>query len=97
MAEKIIWTLRAQNDRKRIFEYWNERNKSSAYSNKLNSLIKQTLKLLSRNPHLGKSTDIDQVCLKIIKNYFIVYKITQTHLIVLTLWDCNQDITNLKL
>ena|ERR1035437_4889816 len=97
MAGKVNWTLRAQNDRKRIFEYWNERNKSSAYSNTLNSLIKQTLNLLGKYPHLGKSTDIDQVRLKIIKNYLIVYKLTQTHLIVLTLWDCNQDITNLKL
>ena len=97
MARKVIWTLRAQNDRIRIVEYWNDRNKSTAYSNKLNSLIKQTLKLLGQYPYLGKSTDIDQVRLKILKNYLIVYKLTQTHLIVLALWDSNQDIKNLKI
>jgi toxin YoeB len=97
MVRKVIWTIRAQNDRKRVFEYWNDRNNSSAYSNKLNILINQTLKLICKYPLLGKSTDIDQVRIKIMKNYLIIYKLTPTHLIVLTLWDCNQDLTNLKL
>lgn len=39
MAREIIWTKRAQNDRYSIFNYWNKRNKSKSYSQKLNNLF----------------------------------------------------------
>ena len=94
---KIVWSLRAMNDRKKIFEYWNDRNKSTTYSNKLNTIFKQTLILINDYPLLGKRTNFEHIRLKIVKNYFIFYKKTETHLIVLPIWDCNQDIKNLHL
>jgi len=94
---KIVWSIRAMNDRKKIFAYWNDRNKSTIYSNKLNAIFKQTLILINDYPHLGKKTNIEQVRLKIVKNFFIFYKNTETHLIVLAIWDCNQDLKNLHL
>jgi addiction module RelE/StbE family toxin len=97
MANQIIWTIRAQDDRKKIFEYWNAHNKSTAYSTKLNTLIKQSLKLICKYPHIGKTTNFAQVRFRIIRNYFIFYKITDKYLVVLSIWDCNQDITKLKL
>jgi len=97
MAKQIVWTVRAQHDRERIFGYWNERNKSTVYSNKLNSIFKKTLILISDYPHLGKRTNFDQVRLKIINNFYLFYKITDKHLVVLSIWDCNQDLKNLNL
>ena len=94
---KIVWSIRAMNDRKKIFEFWNDRNKSTIYSNKLNAIFKQTLILICNYPQLGKKTNIEHIRLKIVKNYFIFYKKTETHLIVLAIWDCNQDINNLHL
>lgn len=94
---KIVWSLRALDDRKRIFDYWNNHNKSTTYSNTLNATFKQIINLISDYPHLGKRTNIEHVRLKIVKDYIIFYKITETHLIVLTIWDCNQDIKNLHL
>lgn len=47
MAKQIIWSLRAQNDRKKILEYWTKRNKSKEYSRKLNGLFKEALRLIS--------------------------------------------------
>lgn len=94
---KIVWSLRAFDDRKRIFEYWNNHNKSTAYSNKLNAKFKHIVNLISDYPHLGKKTNFDQVRLKIVKDYFIFYKKTEPHLIVLTIWDCNKDIKNVQL
>jgi plasmid stabilization system protein ParE len=36
MVEKIIWSLKAQEDRKQILNYWINRNKSTYYRVKLN-------------------------------------------------------------
>lgn len=96
MDKQIIWTQRARDDRKKIFEFWNYHNKSTVYSTKLNTLIKQTLKLTCKYPQIGKKTSFDQVRLQIIRNYFLFYKINDKHLVVLSIWDCNQDINNMK-
>ena len=39
MAIKIVWTAKAENDLFYIFSYWNNRNKSNIFSNKLNGLF----------------------------------------------------------
>ncbi len=54
MAKQIIWSRKAQNDRKEIFRYWNKRNKSKLYSKKLNKLFKEAVKLISEYPEIGK-------------------------------------------
>jgi len=52
MAKQIIWSLRAQNDRKEILGYWIERNKSNTYSKKLNFLFKEAVKLVAKHPKI---------------------------------------------
>lgn len=54
MVRQIIWSYNAQNDRKRIFEYWNGRNQSIVYSRKLNELFNSALLLVARLPEIGK-------------------------------------------
>lgn len=97
MVKQIVWTARAREDRKRIFGYWNSHNKSTIYSTKLNILIKQSLNLTCKYPQIGKKTVFDQVRLQIIRNYLLFYKITDRHIVILSIWDGNQDLTNLIL
>ncbi len=47
MAKKIIWSLTAQNDCKEILSYWIDRNKSLAYSQKLNLLFNDAAKIIA--------------------------------------------------
>lgn len=47
MAKEVIWSLMARDDRKEILTYWNNRNRSTAYSKKLNQLFKVAVKLIS--------------------------------------------------
>lgn len=54
MAKKIIWSLTAQIDRKEILSYWIDRNKSSAYSKKLNLLFNDAAKIIAKLPNIGK-------------------------------------------
>lgn len=58
MAElSVFWTNTALKQRKFTFEYWNDRNKSTTYSKKLNSSIKERTNILKTNPELGKKTE----------------------------------------
>ena len=53
---KVYWTSTAVKQRNYIFEYWNERNKSTSFSKKLNTRIKKRVTLLKTYPFLGKMT-----------------------------------------
>jgi toxin YoeB len=87
MARKIIWSYRAQEDRKAIFRFWNEHNKSKEYSRKLNGLFKEALVLLAHHPHIGRKTAIENVHVKVIRQYLIIYEIREHDLVVLSIWD----------
>lgn len=91
MAKKVIWSLRAQNDRKEILEYWINRNKSKVYSRKLADLFKEAEKLISNYPEIGKPTDIKDVRIKIVRTYFFIYETKKNQIFVLTIWDSRQN------
>lgn len=91
MAKQIIWSLKAQDDRKEIFTYWNNRNKSKVYSSKLNQLFKEAIKLISQFPQIGRSTEIENVRIKIVRNYLVVYEDTPNQIHILTIWDGRRD------
>jgi addiction module RelE/StbE family toxin len=91
MVRRIVWTNRALNDRKNILNYWNKHNKSKSYSHKLNQLIKEAVKLIQNHPNIGRSTDIKNVRVKVIRNYLIFYENLKEELIILTFWDARND------
>jgi plasmid stabilization system protein ParE len=71
MAKRIIWSNRAQQDRKEILAYWIDRNKSKTYSLKLNQLFIQAVNLLSEHPLIGEKTEIENIRIKIVRDYYI--------------------------
>ncbi len=91
MAQKIIWSEQAHNDRRQILEYWIEHNKSKAYSIKLNMLFKEAVRIIAKFPGIGKSTDIKGVRGKIIRNYIIFYQLMDDQLQILSIWDSRQN------
>ncbi len=96
MAKQVIWFLRAQNDKKKILDYWRQRNKSNTYSKKLNELFKESIKIILDFPQIGKVTDDTRARIKIIRDYLIIYEETETQIFILTNWDSRQDPDNLK-
>ncbi len=89
---KIIWTKTANLERKEILEYWILRNKSKRFSIKLNYLILQTLEVLRENPTIGRRTNIDNVRVKLIREYLLLYEFTESDLIILSIWDARRNI-----
>jgi toxin YoeB len=96
MAKQIIWSLRAQKDKKEIFKYWAERNKSHRYSQKLNQLFKEAIQLLREHPYIGRSTDDNSIRIKIVKDYLLIYEVTETSINILSIWDGRQDPSKLE-
>jgi hypothetical protein len=70
MVRQIIWTKKAQKDRAAMFVFFNNRNKSFNYSNKLNDLFNEILKLLCRHPLIGKRSNRENVRVKVLKDFF---------------------------
>jgi addiction module RelE/StbE family toxin len=91
MDRRIVWTIGAQEERKRILNYWKVRNASNNYSKKLNSLFNEVLKLIKNNPFIGKKTKIEYVRAKIVRDYILFYMITKSEIIVLSVWDTRQQ------
>ncbi|SKB59804.1 toxin YoeB [Salegentibacter holothuriorum] len=91
MAKKVIWSLRAQNDRKEILEYWIKRNKSKVYSRKLAKLFRQAEKLITNYPEIGKPTDSKNVRIKVVRDYLLIYEIKKNQIFILTIWDSRQN------
>lgn len=97
MVKRVTWTPRAQDERKEVLKYWARRTQSKTYSRKLNLLIKQAIRLIREYPQIGKPTDIDNVRIKIVRDYLIFYELVQDEIHILAFWDSRQDPEKLEL
>jgi len=93
---KVTWTKKANSERKEILEYWIERNKSKAFSIRLNLLIIENLRLILSKPAIGKKTELENVRIRIIRDYLLIYEIKENEIIVLSIWDSRRNPPNLK-
>jgi addiction module RelE/StbE family toxin len=96
MAKRVIWSVNAQADRKNILTYWTQRNKSPAYSKKLNRLFKDAIRLIADFPNIGKPTGIKNIRVKIVRDYLIIYEEASLQIIILSIWDARQDPAKLE-
>ena len=91
MVRKIIWSKIAQEDKLFILRFWIIRNQSDLYSKKLNQYFNDSVRLISKFPLIGKKTEFPDIRIKIVKHYFITYRIKPDRIEILTIWDSRQD------
>ena len=92
MAElSVFWTNTALKQRNYTFEYWNDRNKSTTYSKKLNLSIKERTDILKTNPELGKRTEYNNTQVISLGHYSILYKKVDLKIIITGFWDNRQN------
>lgn len=98
MAERlIVWTSNAKIELKHILEFYNFRNKTKTYSQKLLRKIQSELNLLILQPTIGKKTDIINVNGLVIENFILYYEVNESNIIILSFWDTRQNPDRLKL
>ena len=91
MARELIWSKLSHQHKYSIFKYWNNRNKSKTYSKKLNILFNNAAKLLVDYPSIGEKTDYKNVRLKLVRDYWMVYRVTVNHIQILAIWNHNRN------
>jgi len=94
---KVEWSTLARNDLIEILEFYINRNGSASYSKKLNSKIKKSLSLISKNPHIGTKTDYKNVRSLITGDYQIIYEISEEIILVSMIWDTRRNPDDKKL
>jgi len=96
MVRRIIWGQIAIDDKFQILHYWDDRNKSKQFSKKLNRLLNIAANLVGKHPFMGKKTDMPNIRIKIVKDYFLVYEIMNDKIFILRIWDTRRNPNKLK-
>lgn len=97
MAKEIVWTWTAIQDRRRIYQYWTQKNKSDLFSEKLEGLFNEAATLLSEFSEIGTKTDFQDIRVKVIRNYKVFYHILPDKIQIIRVWDSRQNPENLEL
>ena len=97
MARKIEWTETSIKDRFEIYQFWIKKNKSDAYSKKLEILFNEAAKLISEFPEIGTETDFPGLRVKVIRNYKLFYSDQSDTIQIIRIWGTRQNPQNLDL
>jgi hypothetical protein len=88
---KIEWTVNSVLTKKSIFYYWNNRNKSTVYSQKLNQLFTSTLRIVEKTPKASIATTKENIRAILVRDYYLIFEITKLKIKVLDIWDTRQN------
>lgn len=92
MAKRsIIWTQTAVKQRRAILNYWIKRNHSVKFAQKLIQEIKERSKIIAQNPEAFTTADYPETRISAMGHYSILYKITDTQIIITAFWDNRQN------
>ncbi|MGI8583319.1 MAG: type II toxin-antitoxin system RelE/ParE family toxin [Chitinophagaceae bacterium] len=66
------------------------------YSKKLNLLIRKAINLISLHPHIGVKTDIENVRAKVLRDYLIIYQVSEKRIEILSIWHTKRNPDELR-
>jgi toxin YoeB len=91
MALGVVWTKNSLEHIEKILTYWELRNGSKAYSQKLYKLFQNGIDVLTRYPETGSKTNNSLIRKKTIRDYFVYYSFDQINLTVLGIVDMRRN------
>ena len=97
MALRVVWSAPAQSQRRAILGYWRKRNGNATYSRKLDMRFRSALRIIARNPRIGRPSSFDGVRVKTIGDYLLFYRFQEKTITIAALWDNRQDPKTLKI
>lgn len=98
MQKSIVWSSRAEREYLSIIQYWNNRNQSTAYSEKLIREVQKKEKyVLKSSATLAATYNGELRRVLVFRHYSIIYKITENDIYVVSFWDNRQNPESLKL
>jgi plasmid stabilization system protein ParE len=91
VKRNVVWTGTAVKQRTEILKYWTVRNGSAKYAKKLLKLIDSRVKVIRKFPEAFKATIYAETRISAMGHFSILYKITETQIIITSFWDNRQD------
>ena len=89
---KVKWSKNATVELLSITDYWTKRNKSTNYSLKIRAHIDIAINLIKKNHRLGIQSNINDVHMRLIlKNYYLIYGVSEKQIDILQFWDARQN------
>lgn len=93
-GRKIIWSKASIKKLEEILDFYEIRNGNNNYSKKLYSKIVRDVNLLKVSAKIGVQTDEENIRGLIISDYIVFYEIKKSTIVILTIWDCQQNPKN---
>ncbi|ARS42535.1 hypothetical protein CA265_23890 [Sphingobacteriaceae bacterium GW460-11-11-14-LB5] len=91
MAKEIIWSHKAKIKLYFILEFYANRNGNKKYSAKLYKRFNKEIKLVIKNPNLGIQSSDPNIRGLIIFDFIIFYEVSDTQIIIHTIWQTHQN------
>ncbi|MBL0191350.1 MAG: type II toxin-antitoxin system RelE/ParE family toxin [Saprospiraceae bacterium] len=88
---KVIWAETAVRQRRGIFEYWNKRNQSTRYSERIRVLVSKRIELIKKNPTSFLSSEYNDTDVAVIEHFCLYFKVVREGILVTAFWDSRQD------
>jgi toxin YoeB len=96
MVKEVIWSTTAKEELISCLNYWNDRNKSNRYSEKLYNMVDDAVARIASHRNAGRGTDFRNFRSIVVKDYLIFFEETETQILILSFWDGRQDPEKLK-
>ena len=90
-GKRVIWSSKANQELIQILDYFNKRNGSTAYSQKLLNHIEISLTTLLKSEFIGRLTSNKRTRVLVLNNYLIFYESGEKTINVLSFWDNRQN------
>lgn len=97
MAKRIKWSTHAVADRISILDYWFQRIGNKKYSKKLDSSLKEVIKMLAVYPQLGRQLESREERFFVKDSYQIFYLETSDSIEIVHIWDSRRNPEDLSL
>ena len=97
VKRRLIWSKNSIKERNEIFDYWNNRNKSKKFSQKLYHLFIKSIEPLKDNPEIGILNNKYHFRYILVKEYLIFYDYNDAEIIIHKIWDGRRNPENLEI
>ena len=91
MALAVLYSPEFVDNLEAILTYYDERNGSDTYSQKLFKMLHEQIRLLSVFPEIGRITDFPGVRVVFVEKFGVEYQIRENAILVVDIYSCLTD------
>lgn len=87
----VEWTKTAERQFYGVLEFWNSKNQSTNFSEKLAKLTWHKIIYIQKHPFASKALQKINVRMAVMGHYSLIYKLADQKIILMSFWDNRQQ------